>query len=200
MERQRRQKEAEQKTIEEQAAKRIEMLVKKRVEEELEKRRDEIEQEVNRRVDTAKAEMEREMMLELEKRREQIREDERRREVGARIQISLDDCCYHNTKIYHTHKIQQLPSIFNKTESESEYRYRNTHTYKPTAVANSRLDQILYTKLCSDVTYIRSLQHHLMAHCEYVSVSVCVCAHECVKSLLIYFIQMNCLRSLVLPD
>lgn len=95
MERQRRAKEVEQKTIEEEAAKRIEMLVKKRVEEELEKRRDEIEQEVNRRVETAKAEMEREMMLELERRREQIREEERRREVGARIQIPLDDCCYH---------------------------------------------------------------------------------------------------------
>lgn len=98
MERQRRAKEVEQKTIEEEAAKRIEMLVKKRVEEELEKRRDEIEQEVNRRVETAKAEMEREMMLELERRREQIREEERRREVGARIQIPLDDCCYHCQK------------------------------------------------------------------------------------------------------
>lgn len=176
MERQRRQKEAEQKTIEEQAAKRIEMLVKKRVEEELEKRRDEIEKEVNRRVDTAKAEMEREMMLELEKRREQIREDERRREVGARIQISLDDCCYHNTKkqrIYHTHKIQQLPSISNNNESETESvsdTYRNTHTYyyyKPTAVANSRLDQILYTKLCSDVS-------NIFFKFDYAYVSVCV--------------------------
>jgi len=101
MERQRRAKELEQKTIEEEAAKRIEMLVKKRVEEELEKRRDEIEQEVNRRVETAKAEMEREMMLELERRREQIREEERRREVGARIQIPLDDCCYHCQKHVH---------------------------------------------------------------------------------------------------
>lgn len=179
MERQRRQKEAEQKTIEEQAAKRIEMLVKKRVEEELEKRRDEIEQEVNRRVDTAKAEMEREMMLELEKRREQIREDERRREVGARIQISLDDCCYHNTKkqrIYHTHKIQQLPSISNNNESDSvSDTYRNTHTYyyyKPTAVANSRLDQIFYTKLCSDVSNIFQTLH-------YPCVCVCVCLNVC---------------------
>lgn len=58
----------------------------KRVEEELEKRRDEIEQEVKRRVEAAKAEMEHEMMLELERRREQIREEERRREVGARFQ------------------------------------------------------------------------------------------------------------------
>lgn len=182
MERQRRQKEAEQKTIEEQAAKRIEMLVKKRVEEELEKRRDEIEKEVNRRVDTAKAEMEREMMLELEKRREQIREDERRREVGARIQISLDDCCYHNTKkqrISHTHNIQQLPSISNNNESESvSDTYRNTHTnyyYKPTAVANSRLDNILCTKLCSDVSNIFQTLYY-----DYVSVCVCVCVGMCV--------------------
>lgn len=61
-------------------------MVKRRVEEELEKRRDEIELEVKRRVEQAKIEMEREMMLELERRREQIREEERRREVGARIQ------------------------------------------------------------------------------------------------------------------
>lgn len=59
------------------------MLVKKRVEEELEKRRDEIEQDVRRRVEIAKIEMEREMMLELERKRQQIREEEKRREVGA---------------------------------------------------------------------------------------------------------------------
>lgn len=140
MERQRRQKEAEQKTIEEQAAKRIEMLVKKRVEEELEKRRDEIEQEVNRRVDTAKAEMERDMMLELERRREQIREEERRREVGARIQISLDDCCYHKYQNYHTHNIQP-PTTTTETRTRT----------KQTAVANSRLVNP-NTKLCSDVS------------------------------------------------
>lgn len=115
MERQRRQREAEQKVswalgclwlfglsnvnrivifnhfvvyvqlVEEEAAKRIELLVKRRVEEQLEKRREEIEQEVIKRVNAAKAVMEQEMMIELEKRREQIREEERRHEVGGTI-------------------------------------------------------------------------------------------------------------------
>lgn len=69
-------------TIEDEAARRIEFLVKKRVEEELEKRKDEIEQEVARRVEAAKVQMEREMMIELEKRREAAREEERKREVN----------------------------------------------------------------------------------------------------------------------
>lgn len=69
-------------TVEDEAARRIEFLVKKRVEEELEKRKDEIEQEVRRRVEAAKAQMEREMMLELEKRREQARLEEQKREVN----------------------------------------------------------------------------------------------------------------------
>lgn len=69
-------------TVEDEAARRIEFLVKKRVEEELEKRKDEIEQEVTRRVEAAKAQMEREMMLELEKRREQARLEEQKREVN----------------------------------------------------------------------------------------------------------------------
>jgi len=141
MERQRRQKEAEQKTIEEQAAKRIEMLVKKRVEEELEKRREEIEQEVNRRVDTAKAEMERDMMLELEKRREQIREEERRREVGARIQISLDDCCYHNIKtITRTINLRSLQLILKHTHVQYQQQLQTVVLKKS------------YLKLCSDVS------------------------------------------------
>lgn len=56
--------------------------MKRRVEEELEKRKDEIEEEVAKRVETAKIEMEREMMIELEKRRENAREEERKREVN----------------------------------------------------------------------------------------------------------------------
>lgn len=111
MERQRRQKEAEQKVItilrsqylaqslicdvyifslkviEDEAARRIEFLVKRRVEEELEKRKDEIENEVARRVEAAKVQMEREMMIELEKRREAAREEERKREVNIFIYI-----------------------------------------------------------------------------------------------------------------
>lgn len=74
--------------MEEEAAKRIELLVKKRVEEQLEKRREEIEQEVIKRVNAAKAVMEQEMMMELAKRREQIREEERRHEVGGTISNS----------------------------------------------------------------------------------------------------------------
>lgn len=52
------------------------------MEEELEKRKDEIEAEVSRRVEAAKVEMEREMMLELEKRREAARLEEQKREVN----------------------------------------------------------------------------------------------------------------------
>lgn len=68
--------------VEDESARRIELLVKKRVEEELERRKDEIDQEVTRRVEVAKAEMEKELMLELEKRREMAREEERKREVN----------------------------------------------------------------------------------------------------------------------
>lgn len=55
------------------------------MEEELEKRKDEIESEVQRRVEAAKALMEQEMMMELEKRRAQAREEERKREVNYNI-------------------------------------------------------------------------------------------------------------------
>lgn len=59
--------------------------MKRRVEEELEKRKDEIELEVSKRVEAAKKQMEHEMMIELEKRRELAREEERKREVGVAI-------------------------------------------------------------------------------------------------------------------
>lgn len=59
--------------------------MKRRVEEELEKRKDEIETEVARRVESAKVQMEQEMMVELEKRREAAREQERKREVNIFI-------------------------------------------------------------------------------------------------------------------
>lgn len=83
------------------------MLVKKRVEEELEKRKDEIEQEVARRVEAAKIQMEREMMIELEKRREAAREEERKREV---IIINYVDTFSYQTnnlaQIKHTNRIK----------------------------------------------------------------------------------------------
>ena len=79
----RRIKEVEQKSIEEEANKRIEELVAKRVEEELERRRDEIEAEVLRRVEEAKAIMEAQMMEELEKRKQEQLEEAKRREVRS---------------------------------------------------------------------------------------------------------------------
>jgi len=67
--------------VEEEAAKRIELLVKKRVDEELEKRKDEIESEVAKRVEEAKRLMEKEMMAEMERQRERQRLEEKCREV-----------------------------------------------------------------------------------------------------------------------
>ena len=63
------------------ANKRIEELVAIRVEEELEKRKDEIEKEVLRRVEEAKKVMEETMMLELEQRKQEQLEEARKREV-----------------------------------------------------------------------------------------------------------------------
>lgn len=57
------------------------MLVKKRVDEELEKRKDEIEMEVAKRVEEAKRLMEKEMMAEMERQRERQRLEEKSREV-----------------------------------------------------------------------------------------------------------------------
>ena len=79
----RRQKEAEQKSIEDEANKRIEELVAKRVEEELERRREEIEAEVLRRVEEAKKVMEAQMLEEIERRKQEQLEEARKREVRA---------------------------------------------------------------------------------------------------------------------
>ena len=78
----RRQKELEQKSIEDAANKRIEELVAQRVAEELERRRDEIEAEVLRRVEEAKKVMEAEMLQEMERRKQEQLEEAKRREVG----------------------------------------------------------------------------------------------------------------------
>ena len=77
----RRQKEAEQKSIQDEANKRIEEMVSKRVEEELERRRDEIEAEVLRRVEEAKKVLEAQMLEEMEKRKQEQLEEAKRREV-----------------------------------------------------------------------------------------------------------------------
>jgi len=81
MERQKRQKELEQKNIEEEANKRIEELVAKRVAEELERRREEIEAEVSRRVEEAKRAMEAKMLEDMERQKQEQIEETRRREV-----------------------------------------------------------------------------------------------------------------------
>ncbi len=80
----RRQKEAEQKSIEDAANKRIEELVAKRVAEELERRREEIEAEVLRRVEEAKAVMEKQMLEEIERRKQEQIEEARKREVRVK--------------------------------------------------------------------------------------------------------------------
>lgn len=77
----------EQKLIEEQTAKRIEETVNQRVQEELDKRKDEIENEVLRRIEEAKKAMEAEMMKEIEKRRLELLEEEQKREVGNHFNI-----------------------------------------------------------------------------------------------------------------
>lgn len=60
------------------------------MEEELEKRKDEIEQEVAKRVEEAKWKMEKEMMEELERQREQQRREELARQVTA---LSIHQSC-----------------------------------------------------------------------------------------------------------
>lgn len=67
--------------MEAEANKRIEELVAIRVEEELEKRKDEIEREVLRRVEEAKKVMEETMMKELEQRKLEQLEEAKKREV-----------------------------------------------------------------------------------------------------------------------
>ncbi len=79
----RRQKELEEKLIEEEVAKRVEELVAQRVEEELDKRKDEIEQEVLRRVEEAKRVMEKQMLEEMEKQRQKEMEAQKLKEVKS---------------------------------------------------------------------------------------------------------------------
>lgn len=71
----------EAKNIEDEANKRIEELVAARVAEELERRREEIEAEVLRRVEEAKVIMEAQMLAEMEKRKQEQLEEAQKREV-----------------------------------------------------------------------------------------------------------------------
>jgi len=79
-----RQKEMEEKLIEEEVARRVDTIVKQRVEEELERRQGEIEAEVRRRVEEAKAVMERQMLEELERERQRRIEEEKIKQVKGR--------------------------------------------------------------------------------------------------------------------
>lgn len=90
----RKQKELEEKLIEEEVARRVEELVAKRVEEELERRKDEIEAEVLRRVEEAKRIMEKQMLEELEQQREAELEAQRLKEV-------LIPCSWHMAHSWH---------------------------------------------------------------------------------------------------
>jgi hypothetical protein len=66
-------------------------MVSKRVEEELERRRDEIEAEVLRRVEEAKKVLEAQMLEEMEKRKQEQLEEAKRREVRIlNMQITLE--------------------------------------------------------------------------------------------------------------
>ncbi len=84
-----RQKELEEKLIEEEVARRVEELVAKRVEEELEKRKEEIEAEVLRRVEEAKRIMEKEMLEEMERQRAAETEAQRLKEVKRDTNLFL---------------------------------------------------------------------------------------------------------------
>ncbi len=122
----RRQKESEAKSIEDAANKRIEELVAQRVAEELERRRDEIEAEVLRRVEEAKKVMEAEMLQEMERRKQEQIEEAKRREVGL---IFL--CLSISTSL--------LLTTTKKTSSISHIRPhdRHCHRQQPTISKNS---------------------------------------------------------------
>ena len=73
----------EARIVEDETTKRVEQLVAKRVMEELEKRKDEIEAEVLRRVEEAKKLMEEQLLQELERKRQHQEEEERKKKVST---------------------------------------------------------------------------------------------------------------------
>ena len=87
----RRQKEMEEKLIEEEVARRVEAIVAKRVEEEMEKRKEEIEAEVLRRIEDAKQAMEAEMLAELERKRQAELKAQQIKEVPIQLVDRLCD-------------------------------------------------------------------------------------------------------------
>jgi len=78
----------EEKLIEEEVARRVDAIVKQRVEEELSRRQDEIEAEVARRVEEAKQEMEKQMLIELEKQKQERIEEQKRQEVKFAVPLA----------------------------------------------------------------------------------------------------------------
>ena len=61
----------------------MQQLVDQRVQEELERRKEEIEAEVLRRVEEAKRVMEQQLLEEMERKKQEREEDERRKEVSS---------------------------------------------------------------------------------------------------------------------
>ena len=61
----------------------MQQLVDQRVQEELERRKEEIEAEVLRRVEEAKRVLEQQLLEELERKKQEREEDERRKEVSS---------------------------------------------------------------------------------------------------------------------
>lgn len=103
----------------------MEKLVARRVEEELEKRKDEIEVEVKRRVEEAKRLMERQMLEELEKQREAELEAQRRKEVIVNFSLTLEECnCLQHTtatlSFSGDHQCLQ-PSAYQHQQIDSQY-------------------------------------------------------------------------------
>lgn len=85
MERQRRQREAEQHLIDEETTKRIEEVITKRVNEVLKVRREEIELRLSEKVEEAKVNMDRELREEKERRRQRELLEEKIREVRVNL-------------------------------------------------------------------------------------------------------------------
>ena len=82
-------------------------MVSKRVEQELERRRDEIEAEVLRRVEEAKKVMEAQMLEEMEKRKQEQLEEAKRREVSK---PNLRNVIYADLQCFYTfHRMKHYP-------------------------------------------------------------------------------------------
>ncbi len=75
--------------MEDETTKRVEQLVAKRVAEELEKRKDEIEAEVLRRVEEAKKLMEDQLLQEMERKRVHQEEEEKTKKASLAVAVGM---------------------------------------------------------------------------------------------------------------